>query len=443
MGDTWVGGFESGTGWALGMVEVCSLCEGSGLRVVEEGGRQVARPCECRIQRRAARMLEQARIPKRYEHCSLDNYVSGFRGADRTLAAALIKAKGFVKAYPVETDGKGLLLVGQIGVGKTHLAVGILRLLVEERGASGLFCDYRELLKEVQNSYNPQVAATELGILRPVFDAEVLVLDELGAAKPSDWVWDTVAHILNSRYNDQRTTIITTNYPNAGALGATPRRKAGKSPEQEDAEQAMREETLGDRIGERMRSRLQEMCEVVEMRGDDFRQKVKRADFASSTKEATTSLDLQSAAEALLSAAQALQSAAEQDIPSISSAIQDGARAIQSGAAVGSMPRGTRIGERPIATPALELEDPLSGRIRPSTNLAVAIPEPRTQTEEEESPIAPQVWVNGVPEPMITRRESFPDERLQLPDEPPGGRGKRDKSVTPQPKRLDSSPRKG
>jgi DNA replication protein DnaC len=155
-------------------------------------------------------------------------------------------------------------------VGKTHLGVGILQALVAERGATGLFYDYRDLLKQVQNSYNQSVAATELEVLRPVFEAEVLVLDELGASKPTDWVWDTVAHILNTRYNDRRTTIITTNYPNAAPLGAEP-----ASPRA-----AMREETLGDRIGERMRSRLQEMCVVVEMHGEDFRQKVKRASFA-------------------------------------------------------------------------------------------------------------------------------------------------------------------
>ena len=115
--------------------------------------------------------------------------------------------------------GKGLLLTGSIGVGKTHLAVGILQALVTERGATGLFYDYRDLLKQVQNSYNAQVRETELEVLRPVFEAEVLVLDELGASKPTDWVWDTVAHILNTRYNDRRTTIITTNYANAGPLG--------------------------------------------------------------------------------------------------------------------------------------------------------------------------------------------------------------------------------
>ncbi len=260
------------------MAEICALCEDSGLRVVERAdGTRVARACECRTARKAARMMSSAHIPQRYAHCTLEEYVTNFAGASRSLGSALVQARNFVKAYPFETNGNGLLLTGSIGVGKTHLAVGILQALVAERGAKGLFFDYRDLLKQVQNSYNRNVDVTELEVLQPVFEAEVLVLDELGASKPTDWVWDTVAHILNTRYNDRRTTIITTNYPNlppgggesggAGGLGAA-------------ARAAVREESLGDRIGERMRSRLQEMCVVVEMQGEDFRQKVKRASFA-------------------------------------------------------------------------------------------------------------------------------------------------------------------
>jgi DNA replication protein DnaC len=255
------------------MVGTCSLCDDSGLRIVEENGRRVARPCECRIRKRAERMLERARIPKRYEHCTLDNYESGFRGADKSLKSARLMMQRFVEGYPVETEGKGLLLTGDIGVGKTHVAVGLLKELIARRGVTGLFYDYRELLKQVQNSYNKDVSATELSILRPVLEAEVLVLDELGAAKPTDWVWDTVAQILNSRYNERRTTIITTNYANEASLMGGPAQESA-------AKRAMRDETLGDRIGERMLSRLQEMCVVVEMRGKDFRQTVARASFA-------------------------------------------------------------------------------------------------------------------------------------------------------------------
>ena len=251
--------------------ESCPHCEGQGMRIVEDArGRRSAVPCVCRAQRRSRRVLTQARIPRRYEHCTLDSFEPAYAGGgNRSLSRALMAARKFVADYPIDTDGTGLLLTGSIGVGKTHLAVGILQALVEERGASGLFYDYRELLKQVQNSYNPRVAATELEILAPVFDAEVLVLDEIGASKPTDWVWDTVAHILNTRYNDKRTTLITTNYPNDPALGAAANKPLS------DAQMSRREETLGDRIGERMRSRLQEMCSVVEMRGEDFRQKVK------------------------------------------------------------------------------------------------------------------------------------------------------------------------
>jgi DNA replication protein DnaC len=139
-----------------------------------------------------------------------------------------------------------------------------------------LFCDYRELLKEIQNSYNSSVQATELEILRPVFEAEVLVLDELGAVKPTEWVWDTVSHILNSRYNEKKTTIVTTNFANLPPGGLQVGRGASAS---EAARQAARNETLGDRITERMRSRLHEMCRVVQLEGADFRQRVQSANF--------------------------------------------------------------------------------------------------------------------------------------------------------------------
>jgi DNA replication protein DnaC len=237
------------------------------------GGGSVIETCECQLEQRVTRLLHRASIPPRYEHCTLDDYHADLTDADPSLRKALMMARGFVNSYPVDSDGQGLLFTGPVGVGKTHLAVGILRALIGERGAHGLFCDYRELLKEIQHSYNAQVATTELEILRPVFDAEVLVLDELGAAKPTDWVWDTVALVLNTRYNDKRTTIITTNFP---LIRSEDSSIAGPT---RGNDRPMREETLKDRIGERMLSRLSEMCVAVEMNGKDFRQSVKKARF--------------------------------------------------------------------------------------------------------------------------------------------------------------------
>lgn len=245
------------------------------MRVVErEDGLRVASECDCRVEKRAVRMALQARIPERYAHCTLDDYETKFPSANPSLGRALVQARNFVKAYPLETDGKGLLFAGTPGLGKTHLAVGLLRELVAKRNVRGLFVDYRDLLKQVQNSYNQAVSATELEVLNPVFTAEVLVIDDLGASKPSDWVFDTVAHILNNRYNDRLTTIITTNYANA------PETDLAEFAKKSDAQRVMASKTLGDRIGNRVLSRLQEMCVAVEMSGADFRQGVAKARFA-------------------------------------------------------------------------------------------------------------------------------------------------------------------
>ncbi|HSZ62276.1 MAG TPA: ATP-binding protein [Terriglobales bacterium] len=250
--------------------EVCPMCAGSGWKPVAGAPEHGVMRCDCQMRARGAALIAAARIPKRYEHCELSNFTTDFPGADASIALAQISALRFVQEFDPR-GGAGMLLVGGIGTGKTHLAVGILKELIAARGSACLFCDYRELLKQIQNSYNDSVKATELQVLRPVFDAEILVLDELGAVKPSEWVWDTVSLILNTRYNDNRTTIITTNFADEPAGGVS----KSLSP----ARAASRDETLGDRIGERMRSRLQEMCRVVKMNGPDFRQKFKSASF--------------------------------------------------------------------------------------------------------------------------------------------------------------------
>ena len=261
-------------------IEVCPLCEGTGWKPLPprsgmpnrnavDKDRRVTR-CDCQLRTRNQTLLAAANIPRRYEHCELASYTTDFPGAHASLAFAHLGASKFAQEYDPR-DGMGLLIIGKIGTGKTHLAVGIIKDLILTKGIPCLFCDYRELLKEIQNSYNSTVQTTELDVLRPVFETEVLVLDELGAVKPTEWVWDTVSLILNTRYNNNRTTIITTNFddqPAAGANGAMSIARA-----------ATRPETLGDRIGERMRSRLHEMCRIIKMEGEDFRQKFRSASF--------------------------------------------------------------------------------------------------------------------------------------------------------------------
>ena len=251
---------------------VCPVCRDTGWKTIGEGRERRVTRCDCRRRQRTHKLLEQARIPKRYEHCELSNFEVMNGRSQPSLSSALLAAQRFVAEYPVEKAG--LLLIGPVGVGKTHLSVGVLRELILAKGIPSLFYDYRELLKEIQNSYNASVAVTEMQVLRPVFDTELLVLDELGAVKPTEWVWDTVSHILNTRYNDERTTIITTNFKDL-----PPSKADAEDGERARAFRATREETLGDRIGERMRSRLHEMCKVVRMEGEDFRTKYRSASF--------------------------------------------------------------------------------------------------------------------------------------------------------------------
>lgn len=257
-------------------LENCTLCRGTGWKLVpraDGAGGKVAVPCDCGMQERAVRVMERARIPKRYEHCDFESYstdVGSTQQQRQSLQQAKLSAQGFVRDYPGSSE-KGLLFIGPSGVGKTHLAVASLKELIQ-RGHAGLFCDYRELLKDIQASYNPASESTEMQILEPIQTVEVLVLDDLGASKPSDWVRDIVGIVLNARYNGNRTTIVTTNYLDSPVSeGENVRLPTGK------LVPAVREDTLEQRIGSRMRSRLYEMCRTVEVSAPDFRREKTQA----------------------------------------------------------------------------------------------------------------------------------------------------------------------
>jgi len=278
----------------------CPLCGGTGWKTVDRvaedeklkrvswekpvAGTNTTRrvwavPCDCTGTDRAARTLARTRIPRRYEHCDFDNFDTDFNEADgegaawnRSLGNAKLVVEGFARNYPVGTE-TGLLLMGPCGVGKTHLGVAALRQIVL-RGHTGIFYDYRELLKEIQGSYNPESRSTELGVLDPVLTADVLLLDDLGASKPSLWALETVGHILNTRYNEKRITLLTTNFLDGPEGEIAP---ALMDREHRKAATANRDDTLSDRLGTRVRSRLYEMCRTIELFAEDYRRVIRRA----------------------------------------------------------------------------------------------------------------------------------------------------------------------
>jgi DNA replication protein DnaC len=220
---------------------VCEECFGTGTKLDPVKG---AIPCPCRRPDRFKKLLAAARIPPRYAKCSFNTFKSA---PGTSQDNALLLAQNLVNDFPVD---RGLLFMGPAGVGKTHLAVAIIRGLIE-KGFAGVFCEFGSLLKEIQDSYNPISKSSELKVLAPIYQTDVLVLDELGATIPTDWVRDTMYQIINKRYNDQKLTIFTTNYS--------------------DARGSDKEQVLEDRIGTRLRSRLYEMCKKVVMDGGDYR----------------------------------------------------------------------------------------------------------------------------------------------------------------------------
>ncbi len=230
----------------------CPLCDDTGWKPIDEKGvRRVVR-CECWRDQVGQHRLADANIPKRYLHCTFANFSAYNPSLERALEQARRVPDRFPAANDLREQGRGLLLEGQPGVGKTHLAVAVLKQVIQTSGARGLFYDTRDLLRVIRSTYDPSIRTTELDILRPVMTADLLVLDDLGAEKTSEWVEETLNLIVNTRYNERRLTIFTSNYLDI--------------PDDTDPN------SLLFRIGFRMRSRLHEMCEFIEMDGADYRE---------------------------------------------------------------------------------------------------------------------------------------------------------------------------
>ncbi|OGD27152.1 MAG: hypothetical protein A2V57_03090 [Candidatus Aminicenantes bacterium RBG_19FT_COMBO_65_30] len=242
--------------------KVCGKCQGTGWLLEDAGGSQVAKRCVCFTERWKQSLLEQANIPQRYQACRLDN----FEVHNDSHRDALKISRQFVKNYPAQEVG--LVFIGPCGVGKTHLAVSIIQELMRAKDAACIFYDFRDLIREIQSTFTPESTLSESDVLAPVFSSDVLVLDELGAKRTTAWVEETVFYIINHRYNHKKMTLFTTNYPD--------------TEEEEDKRDSFYKkggDSLIDRIGVRLRSRIYEMCKVVEMWGDDYRKIAKQASY--------------------------------------------------------------------------------------------------------------------------------------------------------------------
>ena len=156
---------------------------------------------------------------------------------------------------------KGLILTGPVGRGKTHLLIAIIRSLIFQKGIRARFIEFSRLLSILRDGYSKGESNQEL--LTELSTVPVLAIDELGKGRLTDWELSIIDEVISRRYNTKGLILATTNY-NWGS----PQNAGGTIT---NLSENFQTQTLGDRVGDRVFSRLQESCFFAPVQGEDFR----------------------------------------------------------------------------------------------------------------------------------------------------------------------------
>jgi DNA replication protein DnaC len=242
-------------------VQPCPSCSDCGMSVTDVDGDRIASPCGCRNLDLRIQLYNNARIPGKFAGRWIDDLEDTHK-SQREVKYALLKHRD---SY--SPGDPGFLLWGEPGIGKTHLMCGLLAYLTLERGISGRYIDIMQLMMELKRAWAQ--GGWESDVISPLLAAHVLVIDELGKGRNSDFELAILDQLISSRYNAGRTLHCTSNYLPEGEEDAHGQ-QAGKS------EMHLPPTNLKDRVGERIFSRLNEMCRFVRVQGTDYRRRKQR-----------------------------------------------------------------------------------------------------------------------------------------------------------------------
>ncbi len=236
------------------MDTACDRCGGTGF-VKEENG--AVSLCECRFSKED--LNRALRIPRRFWSADLDNYVCENPSETEAYKEAYI----FASSYDPE-EGRGLTFVGPPGVGKTHLAVGVLKKIYREKGVKGVFFDTKDLIYRLKALIEEGRTARAI---KALLNHPLLVLDDLGSERLSDWQREMISYIISYRYNNLKSTIITTNFSLTGEEKKD--RRIRNVVEGVELPKAL----MVDRLGPGTVSRIYEMTKVIYLNGRDRRKR--------------------------------------------------------------------------------------------------------------------------------------------------------------------------